>query len=334
MSQQLQLKSSQFRRERYALWVELADLVNRCEKDGPGSLRGEELARLPTLYRAALSSLSVARSISLDRALLDYLEGLAARAYFVVYRPKDRVLPAMFEFFRATFPRALRHCKGPFFLALAFLVLGTLTAFFMTLNDPLKFHVFVDAQLAGERGPDATKESLNDVLYSDDESNESQLAFFAAFLFRNNASVGLLAFALGGLAGIPVFLLIFNNGLMLGAMAAIYHRQGLSADLWGWLLIHGVTELLAIVLCGAAGLGIARGMLFPGQKKRIDAMKFEGKNAGVIALGSILLFILAGILEGFFRQIVQDMVLRYTIAGLSAVFWLWYFLFCGRREAA
>ena len=37
------------------------------------------------LYRAALSSLSVARATSLDQSLIDYLESLCARAYFFVY---------------------------------------------------------------------------------------------------------------------------------------------------------------------------------------------------------------------------------------------------------
>ena len=71
MSRSFELKSYEFRRERAASWRELEELVARCEKKGPGRLTGKELARLPVLYRAALSSLSVARSISLDRAVVD-----------------------------------------------------------------------------------------------------------------------------------------------------------------------------------------------------------------------------------------------------------------------
>ncbi|MFT7620583.1 MAG: putative membrane protein SpoIIM required for sporulation [Planctomycetota bacterium] len=334
MSQEFTLKSNEFRRERFKSWRELEKLIQRCEGAGLGSLSGAELSRLPVLYRAALSSLSVARSISLDRALLDYLEALVARAYFVVYRPKENALTAFVNFFRVTFPRAVRKAKKPFALALTILVLGALTGFFMTLDDPVNFYIFVDGELAGGRGPESTAEELRVFLYGKEDPHGGQLAFFAAFLFRNNASIGLLAFALGGLAGIPVFLLIFNNGLMLGAFAAVHHDKGLSPDLWGWLLIHGVTELLAIVLCGAAGLAIAKGMLFPGQFSRLDSLKIEGRNAGVIALGSVLLFIFAGILEGFFRQLVQGIELRYTIAALSAVFWLWYFIRCGRGHTS
>ena len=64
------LKSSQFRKEREASWRELDALVARMEQKSTVALEPSELMRLPTLYRAALSSLSVARAISLDRSLL------------------------------------------------------------------------------------------------------------------------------------------------------------------------------------------------------------------------------------------------------------------------
>jgi len=48
----------------------------------------DELQRLPILYRAALSSLSVARTIVLDRNLLLYLETLSTRAFLAVYGPR------------------------------------------------------------------------------------------------------------------------------------------------------------------------------------------------------------------------------------------------------
>ncbi len=333
MSRDFQLRSYEFRRERASSWRELESLVSRCEKSGPRSLSARELAGLPMLYRAALSSLSVARGISLDRALQSYLESLTARAYFVVYRPKERAMKAFVEFFWYTFPQAVRHYKRPLQLAMAIFVAGALTGYLMTLHDDANFYTFVNARLAGDRGPSSSVESLKETLYSE-ESRDGNLATFAAYLFNNNATIGLLAFALGGLAGIPVFLLLFNNGLMLGAFAAIHAEKGLSVDLWGWLLPHGVTEILAIVLCGAGGLGIARGILFPKDLGRVDALKVEGRSAGAIALGSIALFVLAGLLEGFFRQMVQDIYVRYAVAMATAFLWAWYFGRCGKGRVA
>ena len=85
---ELVLKSSEFRKGREASWRELEDLVGRVERRGVRALSLAELLRLPILYRAALSSLSVARTIALDRNLLLYLESVALRSFLAVYGPR------------------------------------------------------------------------------------------------------------------------------------------------------------------------------------------------------------------------------------------------------
>ncbi|HTP32716.1 MAG TPA: hypothetical protein VMJ75_11110, partial [Candidatus Acidoferrales bacterium] len=81
----LTLKSQEFRREREAGWLELETLVSQAQQHGLKSLPTDALRRFPLLYRSALSSLSVARSIALDRALLAYLEDLSLRAFLALY---------------------------------------------------------------------------------------------------------------------------------------------------------------------------------------------------------------------------------------------------------
>src|SRR6195256_3460430 len=98
------LKSTQFRREREPSWRELETLLEKLRKGSPRSLTPHELTRLPTLYRGALSSLSVARSISLDQSLLAYLESLANRAYFQIYGPRTTLLRVVIDFAMRGFP--------------------------------------------------------------------------------------------------------------------------------------------------------------------------------------------------------------------------------------
>ena len=93
----LLLKSFEFRREREKTWRELEKLVDTVEKNGVRGLSARQLARLPQLYRAALSGLSVARAISLDKNLVDYLESLCARAYFCVYGTKRHFVDAVLD---------------------------------------------------------------------------------------------------------------------------------------------------------------------------------------------------------------------------------------------
>ena len=327
-----QLKSHQFRLEREKTWVELEVLLDRAERNGLRSLSADDVHRLPTLYRSALSSLSVARAISLDANLLEYLEALAARAYVVVYGNRRGLWALVTEFLAGGFAARVRALGAEVAMSGGVVALGTIVGFAMTINEPDRFYTFVDAALAGDRDPTASCSSLRDALYNSGDI-ETELAPFAAFLFAHNARIGILAFAVGFAGGVPTALLLFTNGLMLGAFAALYNRCGLDVQLWGWLLPHGVTELLAVVLCGAAGLHIGRALLLPGALRRRDAIVESGRRAAAVVLGSVGMFALAGLLEGFFRQLVFDDTVRWSVALLTAVFWIVYLGLPKRRGA-
>src|SRR6202012_3405298 len=103
------LKSAQFRRERERSWRELEELVTRVERHGLSQLTAGEIARLPALYRSAVSSLSVATAISLDRNLLEYLNGLVGRAYLCVYGTKQPARQVIAGFFTHRFPQTVRR---------------------------------------------------------------------------------------------------------------------------------------------------------------------------------------------------------------------------------
>src|SRR5215472_18039472 len=105
------LKSNQFRKGREEGWRDLESLVLRFERRGARALSLDELQRLPMLYRAALSSLSVARTIALDRNLLIYLENLALRAYLAVYGPRVDPITGLRSFFVHDLPAAVRAAR-------------------------------------------------------------------------------------------------------------------------------------------------------------------------------------------------------------------------------
>ncbi|NIA71815.1 stage II sporulation protein M [Pelagibius litoralis] len=323
------LKSFEFRREREASWRELEGLVGTAEKKGLKSLPAEQLLRLPSLYRAALSSLSVARSISLDQNVVGYLESLCARAYFQVYGSRSNFFESVGQFFAESFPAAVRGAFWPIVIAGFWMALGSAIGFFLVQNAPDWFYSFVPADLAGGRTPASATESLRNALYDGADTAE-RLYVFATFLFTHNSKVALMAFALGFALGVPTILLMFYNGLVLGAFLALYDDRGLLGELGAWLSVHGTTEILAIILCGGAGLVLARAIIFPDQNSRLDSLARRGRAAGTLAVGGVVMLLVAGLLEGFVRQLVTDVATRYAIGGLMLAFWLAYFTFSGR----
>ncbi len=328
----VELKSAAFRAEREATWRELEALVGRVEKGGLAALGPPELARLPVLYRATLSSLSVARAISLDRNLLEYLESLCTRAYLVVYGVRRHLLDALADFFGRRFPELVRRSWPYVALGFALLLGGCWTGFALTRGDPDRFYAFVDPNLAQGRGPTSSAESLREVLYAKGDKAQ-MLKSFAMFLFTHHARGGLMAFAVGFAGGIPSALILFTTGLMMGAFGAIYAAHGLSWEFWAWVLPHGVTELSAVALCGAGGLVLAQSLAFPGRSERLRNLAARGREAGQIALGAVALFFVAGLIEGIFRQTVHSVPIRLAVAGTSGALWILYFGMAGRRRA-
>ena len=320
---ELQLKSQRFRREREADWRRLEAIVDKAEKKSASALSDDEILAMPVLYRSALSSLSVARATSLDQGLIGYLESLAARAYFFVYGARSTPQEQLAAFFSRDWPGGVRGLWRETLIAVAITALGAAVAWWLIGTDSDWFFGFVDQGLAAGRDPTASRETLRATLYHDEGAEG--LSVFSTWLFTHNARIALLAFALGFAFGAPTIVLLLMNGAMLGAMLHVFFEKGLGFEFGGWLLIHGVTELFAIVLAGAAGMKIGWAVAFPGADSRLEALSRAGRTTGAAMVGVVLMLLLAGLLEGFGRQLIGSDVVRYAIAAATALLWGVYF---------
>jgi len=319
------LKSYRFREEREADWQKLDRILARAQQKGVKALSDEDMLALPRLYRQAVSSLTVARSISLDQNVIAYLENLCTRSYFFVYGTRSTLGERLAQFFRRDWPNAVRAAWKPTLLSAACLFGGGLVAFILCMIDMEWFWSLQAGGLMGDRNPNASTEALRATLYSDATDVDGMLSAFSAQLFSNNSGVALFAFSLGFMFGVPTALLIAYNGVVLGTFYALFWSRGLGFEVTGWLLIHGVTELFGIVLAGAAGFMIGGAVAFPGQKSRLASARDRGQSAAMVAVGVIVMMFIAALLEGFGRQLINSDAVRYTIAGLSAVLWGAYF---------
>lgn len=316
------LRSERFRREREEDWKRLERLLTRVEA-GADRLTDDELIAMPVLYRAALSSLSTARATSLDAALTAYLEGLCARAYFFVYGTRARPLERVARFFAVDWPAGVRALWRETLLGVAVLLVGAVVGFVLVSTDPDWFYGIMPDELGQGRNPAASTESLRETLSGEDSADG--LSVFSAFLFSHNSQVSLLSFALGFAFGLPTVLLEGYFGATIGAFAALFSSRGLGWELGGWLSIHGTTELFASALSAAAGFHIGKAVAFPGHASRLDAAAAAGRRAGLVMAGVVVMLFLAGLLEGFGRQLIQPTAARYAVGGAMLVLWLAYF---------
>lgn len=324
------MRSSRFRAEREADWQRLHTITAKAERRGVRSLTFEEARDLATLYRRAINSLSVAREISLDRALLAYLDALCARAYLAVYAPQETMSGVVWRYLSRGAPQAVRRSGWAILLAFFALALGMAAGWLLFISDPSWFTTFIPGELGGGRGPQSSTAQLLEVIYGDTDATGSGLAAFATYLFSHNTQIAIFCFGLGVLACVPSFWLAGYNGVILGLFLGLHFDRGIGTDFVGWLSIHGVTELSAIVIATAGGFRLGLAVIFPGELTRRDQLRRHGPDATKLAILAALMLVAAGILEGFFRQLITDLDLRLAIGWGIGALWLAWLMLAGR----
>ena len=324
------LRSDRFRQDREGDWKRLEAIVGRIEAGRIRALSDDDLLALPVLYRTVASSLSIARETSLDAATLAYLEGLVQRAWFQVYGPRQSLGLWFRRFLGGGLSAAVRGLGVDLVIAFAVMVAGTLAGYLLVSHDPQWYYALFPYGDGDPRVPGASAAVLHGTLFG--QSEQDGLSAFAAYLFSHNAQISILAFALGFAFGIPSLMLLIQNTATLGAMLWLYNGQGQLVDLIGWLSVHGTTELFAIMLAGGAGLHIGRAMAFPGELPVMEAAALAGRRAATVMAGVVFMLVIAAMLEGFARQLIDNTPARLTVGGFMLAFWCAYF-FAFRRDS-
>jgi uncharacterized membrane protein SpoIIM required for sporulation len=309
-------------------WRKLEGLLTQVEGSGLATLPGDEAIEFAQLYRRTASDLNQAQTYITGDATVRYLNDLVARCYLVIYadqRPDWRgLVRALVRDYPVVFRRHLRE----FLLATALLAAGFVFGFIACLFDADVARGFLlptDMPMI-QPGQEGGVESTG------------TLAGFSAFLFRHNLSVTLVAFALGITFGIGTVWLMFENGVIMGALAAVFVEAGeLRAFLTG-VLPHGVLEIPACLIGGAGGFLLARGMLQARPWPRLEELARTGREALVLVAGAIPLLAVAAFLEAVVARAPDwylDSGFKLAVAALFGLLFLAYLLLPGwRRKAA
>lgn len=310
---------------REAMWTEL-DRIVRKASSGVHRLTPIEVERLSKLYRAAANHLAGLRGFGGAARATEDLNHLVGRAHTLIYARVARRLPPMGLLWPLlTFPATVRSTLRYHLVAAGLLLLGAVYGYLGAAADPdwsLGFSFGSGDERTQFADPAELRRSL--LTGRSGETSANEKAVFAAFLWQNNTRVGLMCFFLGFLCGIPTVLLVFFNGVVLGTYSYTFHRADLAYEWWAWLLPHGVTELLAIVLLAGGGLWIGHMMLAPGAVARSERLRQARGDVVRLLLFAFPMFFLAALLESFLRQSTLGDVGRYVVALVSALVWLAY----------
>jgi uncharacterized membrane protein SpoIIM required for sporulation len=303
-------------------WARLGELTDRAGR-GVGRLSADELDELVRLYQRVSTHLSVARTYYRDQALVAQLTRLVARSGSVVYGTRTRTLRAIGRFFAFVFPAAVWHNRRFVAASAALTFLPAIALGTWIANSPTA----LDAT-----GPRAVREEYVHQRF-EDYYKDRPAAAFALEVQTNNIRVALAAFALGIGVCIPAAALLAFNGAHLGFAAGLFAAAGEQGKFWSLVLPHGLLELSAVVIAGAAGLRLGWTIIDPGDRPRAAALTEEARRAFAISLGLVLPFVVAGSIEGFITGHVGQPVTRVGIGVVVEALFVVYLVVRGRTAA-
>jgi uncharacterized membrane protein SpoIIM required for sporulation len=315
--------STRWLEKRRPHWTRLEQLVAASGLRSVTALKPAELQELALLYRQSASDLSTVREDPTSTQLAVYLNQLLGRAHNLIYMGRRSDKKGIWTFYKDTYPRIFRETFNDTFVAFLLFFVAGVAGVLMGIADPGFSHYFL--------GPHMMQSIENHKMWTDSIVTVKPMA--SSGILTNNMSVAFAAFATGITAGIGTVWMMLMNGLMMGVVAVACWREGMSLPLWSFVAAHGVLELPAIFIAGGAGLGIAKGMLFPGILARKESLVQAGAKSVRLVLGTIPLLLVAGLVEGFVSPTNLAPGMKFLLAGALGTLLVLYLL-SGRNEPA
>ena len=311
--------------EKLNQWNRFSIRVQTLLKRGPRSLRklsGAELSSLIDDYQVLTADLARARSLGASRSTVDHLNRIAVAGHNLLYGQIRRPSVEIGSDWFGSFARVVRR-----------------HAWAVALSATMFFGPAVVSYVAVQLYPSLGYDLLAEEFLEFDPASEENLHSIPALarpvissvIITNNIQVTLLAFGFGLTAGVGTSILLILNGVHLGSVAAWMTLHGKQKALWGWIMPHGATELLAICLAGAAGYLLAAAIVVPGEVRRSTALKRIGGDALRIEIGCMVMLVIAGLIEGFLSPSSINYSARLAVLAVSLIIWTVYFLTVGQR---
>jgi uncharacterized membrane protein SpoIIM required for sporulation len=314
--------STRWLEKRRPHWNRLEKLVAASGPRSVSSLTPAELQELALLYRQSASDLSTVREDPTSEQLAVYLNQLLGRTHNLIYMGRRASRRGIWAFYKDSYPKIFRETFPDTFAAFVLFLVAGLAGVLLSMNDPAFSRFFL--------GPQMMQSIDGHKMWTDSIVTIKPMA--SSGIMTNNISVAFAAFAFGITAGIGTAWMMLLNGLMMGVIGVACWREGMSLSLWSFVAGHGVLELPAIFIAGGAGLGIAKGLLFPGVLPRKESLVQAGARSVRLVLGTIPMLLIAGVVEGFVSPTNLPPYVKFLLAGGLGTLLVLY-LMSGREEA-
>jgi uncharacterized membrane protein SpoIIM required for sporulation len=305
-------------------WAELETLLEKLANDPGARLDFTQAQRFHYLYERASAGLAKTITIASEPETRRYLESLVARAYCEIHETRDKEgPPRLWRWFTVTFPSTFRRHIRAFWLSVAITLVGcAFGGFAVAYDSEAKAVIMPFSHLQG-----SPKDRVAQEEKQDKDNLKGAKSRFSAMLMTHNTQVSVMTLALGATWGFGSIVILFYNGVILGAVSADYIIAGEAKFLAGWLLPHGSFEIPAILIAGQAGLMLGGAMIGWGRRKSMrQRLREISSDLTTLIFGVAILLVWAGIVESFFSQYHEPVIpyvwkIGFGIVELCALAW-------------
>jgi len=262
---------------------------------------------LSNLFIEITDDLSYSRTFYPNRSVRVYLNNIAQKVFYSVYKNRRSRFNKFLSFWTDTVPQVIYESRNSFFFSLFVFLGAALIGAFSAYMDIDFVRVIL-----GDDYVNMTYQNIENgtpmAVYQDPEQTSMFLS-----IASNNLMVASLTFLIGLFFGVGTVFILIRNGVMLGAFQYLFISEGVYMDSFFTIWMHGAIEISCIVIAGAAGLTMGGGLVFPGTLSRLQSLQMSARRGLLIMLTVLPLIILAAFIEGFITRYTDA---SYVIRGI------------------
>ncbi len=310
-----------------ARWTAFEKLADRAARSGLDSFSAAELPDFAARYREVAADLARARTYGASQPLRARLERLVAAGHNALYRDDRKSGQWLWTFLLEECPAGIVAARQTVLIAFLTFAIPAAAGFLLLRERPALAEELLPAVMLERAEVGLERQQAGRGYY---EADVEARPLMASTIMTNNIGVAFNCFASGIFAGVGSLVLLGYNGLAIGAVSSHFANLGLFGYLWTFIIGHGVLELFAIWVAGAAGFLLGKALLAPGDLPRGEALVLAGRLAARMIGAVIVLLVLAGLIEGFVSA--SEMPLGYRLAvSMASLVFLGLYLMNGAR---
>lgn len=306
------MKESKFIDQNKDKWQSFEKLLKSESKDPD---------KLSDFFINITDDLSYARTFFNNRTIRVYLNNICQQLFYLIYKsPKRKTGSAFINFWKRELPTIAYDSRKEILTSLIIFLVAVAIGVISSIHDPN-----FSRTILGDSYVEMTIENIEsgDPMAVYKKMNEMDM-FLGITL--NNLLVSVKTFLMGVLWAVGSIIIILYNGIMVGTFQYFFIEKGLFVESFLTIWMHGTLEISSIVIAGASGIVLGKGVIAPGSYSRLQAFQIAAKRGAKLFLGIVPIIVMAATIESFLTRYTEiPDILRLTLIIISLTYMVFYF---------